>query len=64
MALSLRQIEEMKAPTPDDLAQGPRLAMLAAVLGLVAGAVGLALVCLSYAKLQRLRREASPGPWR
>jgi len=67
MIMSFRRIETMKAPTPDDLAAGVNLSLLASLAGLVLGGFGAALLTIALVRLHRLRvgpqSGAGAAPW-
>lgn len=53
MLSSLRTIEAMPAPTPDDLAAGVDAGLLATAGGLLIGLVGLALLIVGAMRIAR-----------
>jgi biopolymer transport protein ExbB/TolQ len=55
MVSSFNRIENERAPTPADLAQGVHLGQYSMVIGFGLGFVGACLIGVSYVKLRRLR---------
>jgi biopolymer transport protein ExbB/TolQ len=57
MIQSSRAIELERAPTPEDVAVGVRISMIATTAGLVLGCIGAALLAVSLLQLTRTRRS-------
>ena len=57
MIQSFRAIDSERAPTPQDLAAGVHLSLIATTAGLVLGCIGAALLAVSLWQLTRTRRS-------
>lgn len=53
MLASFREIETQRVPTPDDLAVGVNMSLIATTAGLLVGAVGIVLLIVAVIRLSR-----------
>ena len=61
MVENIENIDKLNAPTPGDLSVGVYHSLLATIIGLVMGALGVALLILCVVKLDRLKKAEANG---